>query len=175
MNASAFGVRTPAERARREASEKALIALEKLAGVIGVAGGVLLMARPDGSLLQMAPTALARLALRSPFPDFFVPGLLLAGGVGGGTLGAASLLSRRRTYALEAAIAARAALVIFEGVEYAALGFMPLQALAGDGWRDHPGSCRTSPAGSDALAAQRGAKRARSSAPTPGRGRLSST
>jgi len=56
--------------------EKLLIALEAFTGLTAIAGGVLLMVRPDGSLLQMAPSALAALARNSPFSDFFIPGLL---------------------------------------------------------------------------------------------------
>jgi uncharacterized membrane protein (UPF0136 family) len=129
MKASAIRNRKPVGRAQRDSSEKVLIALEVFTGLTGVAGGVLLMARPDGSLLQIPPATLSALARTSPFPDFFVPGLFLAGIVGGGMLGAAWLLSRRRPYALEAAIVAGTALIIFEVVEFAAIGFMPLQAL----------------------------------------------
>jgi hypothetical protein len=119
----------PTRGARRGVGEKVLIVLETFTGLTGGAGGALLMARPDGSLLQMAPAALSMLARTSPFQDFFVPGLLLAGIVGGGMLGAAALLFRQRPHALEAAIVAGAALIIFEVVEYAVIGFMPLQAL----------------------------------------------
>lgn len=116
---------------RRGAGETTLIALEAFTGLTALAGGVLLMARPDGSLLRMAPSALAALARHSPFPDFFVPGLVLAGVVGGGMLGSAMLLLRHRRYADEVAMAAGAALVIFEIVEDGAIGFMLLQALEG--------------------------------------------
>jgi hypothetical protein len=111
--------------------EKILIALEAFTGLTAVAGGVLLMVRPSGSLLWIAPSALSALAHHSPFPDFFIPGLLLAVIVGGGMLGAATLLSQRRAYALELAMATGAALMIFEIVEFAASGFMPLQAFEG--------------------------------------------
>ena len=131
MTRASPGRRIPLGGAQRDAGEKVLIALEAFTGLTGVAGGVMLMARPDGSLLQMAPSALSALAHNSPFPNFFLPGLLLAGIVGGGMLSAAMLLVQRRPYALETAIAAGAALAIFELVESAAIGFMPLQVVEG--------------------------------------------
>ena len=48
----------------------------------GLAGGVLLAASPDGSLLRADPAVLAD----TPFTDWRVPGVLLAGLVGGGFL-----------------------------------------------------------------------------------------
>lgn len=111
------------------ANEKALVALETFTGLTAVGGGLLLMIRPDGSLLQMAPSALAALARQTPFTDFFLPGLALAGVVGGGMLGAAALLAHRQRYADELAMAAGAALILFEIVEFGAIGFMPLQAF----------------------------------------------
>jgi len=44
-------------------------------------------------------------------------------------LGAAALLWQHRPYARELAIVSGAALVLFEIVECAAIGFMPLQAI----------------------------------------------
>ena len=130
-NRGMSGGREPRGEERRSVDETLLIALETFTGLTALAGGVLLMARPDGTLLAMAPSALAALARTSPFPDFFLPGLALAGMVGGGMLGAATLLIRRKPYALEVAMAAGAALVTFELVECAAIGFMPLQAFEG--------------------------------------------
>ena len=114
---------------QRSASVKALFTLEAFTGLTGMVGGVLLTARPDGSLLQMPSSTLSALARHSPFPYFFVPGLLLAVIVGGGMLTAAVLHFQRRRYANEVAVAAGGSLVIFEIVEYSAIGFMPLQAF----------------------------------------------
>lgn len=119
----------PSRGSPRDAGEKILIALELFTGLTALAGGVLLMARPDGSLLQVTSSALAALARNSPFPDFLLPGLALAVIVGGGMLGAAALLFERRPYALETAMAAGGALVIFEIFEFATIGFMPLQVF----------------------------------------------
>jgi hypothetical protein len=60
----------------------ALLALELVTGIAGLAGGVLLAVAPDGSLLRADPATLAG----SPFSDWRVPGVLLAGLVGGGFL-----------------------------------------------------------------------------------------
>ncbi len=56
-------------------ARRALVALELVTGVTGLVGGVLLMAAPDGSLLRADPATLAG----SPFSDWRVPGVLLAG------------------------------------------------------------------------------------------------
>src|SRR5919199_3149432 len=78
--------RTQAQHdARRRRSEVALVGVETFTGVTGLAGGLLLAIRPDGSLLQARMSALAG----SPFSDWRLPGLLLASLVGGGFLGAA--------------------------------------------------------------------------------------
>jgi hypothetical protein len=121
--------RGPEDGARRGIGEKLLLALETFTGLTAVAGGVMLLARPDGSLMQMAPSALAALAHNTPFSDFLMPGLALAVIVGGGMLGTATLLWQHRPYALELGIASGVALVLFEIVELSAIGFMPLQAF----------------------------------------------
>lgn len=131
MKSAGLRKHSPLGGPRHDADEKALIELAAFTGLTGVVGGAMLMARPDGSLLQVAPSALAALARHSPFSDFFIPGLLLAGVVGGGMLGAATLLVQRRPYALEAAMAAGGVLVIFEIAEFGAIGFMPLQVVEG--------------------------------------------
>jgi hypothetical protein len=63
-------------------ARQVLVALELVTGVAGLVGGVLLAAAPDGSLLRADPATLAG----SPFSDWWVPGVLLAGLVGGGFL-----------------------------------------------------------------------------------------
>ena len=60
------------------------VVLELAAGVLAVAGGVLLVAAPDGSLLQLDAAMLGG----SPFGDWRLPGILLADLVGGGFLAA---------------------------------------------------------------------------------------
>ena len=53
--------------------------LEYFTSSTAIVGGLLLVSRPDGALLQAKPSALAT----SPFDDWRVPGLLLAALVGG--------------------------------------------------------------------------------------------
>jgi hypothetical protein len=106
-------------------ARRALVALELVTGVTGLVGGVLLAAAPDGSLLRADPATLAG----SPFSDWRVPGLLLAGLVGGGFLLAGWWQWRGHRYARELSMAAGAGLVCFETAELAWLGFQPLEAV----------------------------------------------
>ena len=80
---------------------------------------------PDGSLLRADSSALAG----SPFSDWRVPGVLLAGLVGGGFLLAGWWQWRGRRHARELSMAAGAGLVFFEAAELAWIGFQPLEAL----------------------------------------------
>ena len=106
-------------------ARRALVALELVTGVTGLVGGVLLAAAPDGSLLQADPATLAD----SPFSDWRVPGVLLAGLVGGGFLLAGWWQWRGHRYARELSMAAGAGLVCFEAAELAWLGFQPLEGV----------------------------------------------
>jgi hypothetical protein len=74
-------IRPPRKPASRRARH-ALVALEVATGALALAGGVLLAAAPDGSLLRADPRVLAA----APFSDWRVPGVLLATLVGGGYL-----------------------------------------------------------------------------------------
>lgn len=62
-----------------------LLALDLLVGLSAVGGGVMLALDPSGRSVQLAPELLAH----SPFRTYFVPGLVLAGVVGGSALCAA--------------------------------------------------------------------------------------
>ena len=104
---------------------RALVALELVTGAAGLAGGVLLAASPDGSLLRADPAVLAG----TPFSDWRVPGVLLAGLVGGGFLLAGWWQWRGHQYARELSMAAGAGLVCFEAAELAWIGFQPLEAV----------------------------------------------
>src|ERR1700749_837107 len=79
-------------------------------------------ARQDGSLLRADPAVLAG----SPFGDWRVPGVLLAGLVGGGFLLTGWWQWRGRRPASEPSMAAGAGLVCFEAAELAWIGFQPL-------------------------------------------------
>ena len=61
---------------------KTVVSLLILLGIGALAGGVALVAKPDGSVMQMP----VRLLAGSPFPDFFVPGLILGGLFGVGSV-----------------------------------------------------------------------------------------
>ena len=60
-------------------------------GLGASAGGAALVAKPDGSVMQMPLSWLAG----SPFPDFFVPGLILGGLFGLGSFAVAVMGLRR--------------------------------------------------------------------------------
>jgi len=107
------------------AGRRVLPGLELVTGAAGLAGGVMLAAVPDGSLLRADPAALAG----SPFSDWRVPGVLLAGLVGGGFLVAGWWQGRGGRHARELSLAAGAGLVVFETVEVAWLGFQPLEGV----------------------------------------------
>jgi len=109
---------------RARAGRRALVALELGTGAAGLAGGALLMAAPDGSLLHADPAALAG----TPFRDWRMPGALLAGLVGGGFVLAGWWQWRNHRYARELSLIAGAGLIVFEAVEWAWIGFQPLEA-----------------------------------------------
>jgi hypothetical protein len=88
-------------------------------------GGVLLVAAPDGSLLRADPATLAG----SPFSDWRLPGVLLAGLAGGGFLVTGWRQWRGRKLACELSVIAGAGLVCFEAAELGWLGFQPLEAV----------------------------------------------
>lgn len=123
-------------------SARPLLAVEVLTGAAALAGGIALIAAPDGSLLRADPQALAG----SPFGDWRWPGLLLATLVGGGYLLTAGLTLRRWRYARELTMLAGAGLVAFELAELAWIGPQPLEfVFAGvggyvfaAGWRAQP-------------------------------------
>lgn len=80
-----------------------------LVGATAFAGGLTLVVRPDGSLLQLPLATLAH----SPFESFLVPGLLLAGVVGLGNLIAGALILRHSRRGHLVAFGAGVALVVW--------------------------------------------------------------
>jgi hypothetical protein len=105
--------------------ERALVGVEVATGAMALVGGGLLVARPDGSLLQAKLSALAG----SPFADYRVPGVLLAALVGGGFIGTGIWQATRSPFARELSIVAGAGIVVFEGAELLWLGLQPLEAV----------------------------------------------
>jgi hypothetical protein len=114
--------RVPLARSRRQ---QALTGLELFTGVTGLIGGLLLVARPDGSLMNAKLSALAE----SPFSNWRVPGVLLATLVGGGFLGTSLWQWQGREHARELSILAGLGLIAFEGAELVWIGFQPLEAV----------------------------------------------
>lgn len=75
-------------------SGRACIGLLVLLGLGALAGGIALVAKPDGSVMQMDVQILSG----SPFPDFVVPGLILGGLFGVGSFVVAAMgIARFRT------------------------------------------------------------------------------
>jgi hypothetical protein len=105
--------------------ERVLIGVELGTGIMALTGGLLLAAKPDGSLLQADLSALAG----SPFPDYRVPGSLLAVLVGGGFVGTAVWQTLGGPLARELSLLAGAGIIVFEGAEVIWLGFQPLEAV----------------------------------------------
>ena len=118
-------MRNPGQPKRYTRAEKLLIGLELSTGAAALASGALLAARPDGSFLHAGPEVLRR----TPFRNWRLPGLLLAGGCGGGYLVAGALQLLRHPAAPVVSGAAGAALVGLEIWEAAVIEFQPLEAL----------------------------------------------
>jgi hypothetical protein len=112
-------------KSRRDRLRRTLVILELATGVAALAGGMLLAAAADGSLLRADLDALAG----TPFTDWRVPGVLLAALVGGGYLLAGWWQWGNRWRACELSMFAGAGLVIFEAAELSWLGFQPLEAV----------------------------------------------
>jgi len=96
---------------------RALLTLCLFAGLTCISGGLELVLTPDGSLVGL-PLSLLRY---SPFADYLVPGLLLAGVVGAASTVAGVLLLARRPAANGASIVAGVALATWISVEMALL------------------------------------------------------
>lgn len=114
----------PSHRHERPARERVLIGLEFFTGAAGLISGLLLVAKPDGSLLNAKMSAL----VGSPFSNWRVPGVLLATLVGGGFVGTGLWQLRRGWHARELSMLAGAGIIAFEA-ELAWLGFQPLEAV----------------------------------------------
>jgi hypothetical protein len=112
-------------RLARGRRQQAMFGLELFTGVSGLVGGLLLVAKPDGSLMSAKLSALAG----SPFSDWRVPGVLLATLVGGGFLGISLWQWQHRAHARELSMLAGLGLIAFEGAELVWIGFQPLEAV----------------------------------------------
>ena len=109
---------------------KGAMALEVILSVGALGGGLILMLAPRGEIMPLPLAALAG----SPFDTYFVPGLILFGVLGIGSLIAARLAWLRHPLAPTAAFVVGAGLLIWVTVEVAIIGYSnepPLQAIYG--------------------------------------------
>jgi len=106
---------------------RALVVLLMFTALTGLVGGVLFVVKPDGSLLGADPALL----LDTPFSDWFWPGMLLGILVGLGFLVAAIWELQRGWKATWLSAFAGLGLIAFVSVEFAMIGFHPLQVIYG--------------------------------------------
>lgn len=104
-----------------------LAALCLAVGTLAVAGGALLVARPDGSLLRVPPWVLDHV----PLASLTIPGVVLALVVGAVNLIAGALVLRASRKANAAALAGGAAVLAWVATELVVLGLAhPLQLVS---------------------------------------------
>jgi hypothetical protein len=106
-------------------SVRTLFGFEAMVAVLAAGGGLLLIIKPDGSLMDADLTALAG----SPFHDWHLPGVLLMTLVGGGFTVAAIAEWAGWRIAPAVSIAAGLGLVACELFEVSWLGFQGLELL----------------------------------------------
>ncbi|WP_461170679.1 hypothetical protein [Arthrobacter sp. Z1-15] len=112
-------------RGRHVPQERLLMGLEFSTAAAALGGGILLAVRPDGAFLHADPAVLRR----TPFSTWRLPGLLLAGGCGGGYALSGLLHLRRSRAARLISVAAGTALVGLEMWEIAFIEYQPLEVL----------------------------------------------
>jgi peptidoglycan/LPS O-acetylase OafA/YrhL len=96
----------------------------------GIGGGLALLADPTGSLLGIPLAWLDE----SPFPDYFLPGLILFAALGIFPLFVTRALWKRRRWARAGSTAVGMALIAWIAVEVVVVGYQPdppLQAIYG--------------------------------------------
>lgn len=108
-------VEIPRPELRR--SGRIAITLLVVLGLGALAGGAALVSKPDGSVMEFDPSLLAG----SPFVDFLVPGLILGGLFGVGSLIVVALGLRRARLAPFLAFALGCAQMIWITVELAVI------------------------------------------------------
>jgi hypothetical protein len=101
--------------------------VELFTGLAGLIGGLLLLAKPDGALLNAKMSA----SSGSPFANWRFPGIMLATLVGGGFIGTGLWQWRDGRHARELSLLAGLGLVAFEDAELAWIGSQPLEAVFG--------------------------------------------
>ena len=90
-----------------------LVLIQAFVALTALVGGWLLMQAPDGHLLQLPLAVLTH----APFTDFFWPGVLLFGGVGGGHAVGLVLTVRRAPLAGTGALLLGVGTVVWIGVQ----------------------------------------------------------
>jgi len=117
-----------------------LLAIALFLALGAIPAGLAFALRPDGSLVGAPLAVLAG----TPFPDFRLPGLVLALAVGGSTLAASILLALGSRRAAGVAVVAGAITLGWIAVQLSLIGYVsPLQplvavlglALVGLAWR----------------------------------------
>jgi len=103
-----------------------LLAIALFLAVGAIPAGIGFVLRPDGALVGMPLAVLAG----TPFPDYRLPGLVLAGAVGGSTLAAAVMAALGSRRAANTALAAAALTLGWIAAQLALIGYVsPLQPL----------------------------------------------
>lgn len=118
---------TASDPPRRLAALWILLVLLLVQGIGGLAGGLSLVLKPDGSIMKMPVSYLDG----SPFSDFLIPGLVLLLVLGVLPLAAAAGLWLGRRWAWYAAVAVGAALMFWILVEITIVPFSWLQPAFG--------------------------------------------
>ncbi len=118
MSGNHFHLASPArvpnaERSRAESLRRLLATLCLFAGLTALWGGAELVWRPNGSIIRLPVWVLEH----TPFHDFFIPGLLLAGVVGVANTVAGVVALRRNALANRAAFVSGGILVTWIVVE----------------------------------------------------------
>ena len=116
-----------ADRPRRPAAVWILMILLLIQGLGGLAGGLSLTIRPDGSVMHMPVSLLDG----SPFPDFLIPGLILLLVLGVLPLVALAGLWLQRRWAWYAAFVVGCGLMIWILVEITIIPYDVLQPVFG--------------------------------------------
>jgi hypothetical protein len=116
---------TSADRPRRPATVWILLLLLLVQGLGGLAGGLSLTIKPDGSIMQMDTSLLGG----SPFHDYLIPGLILMLVLGVLPLVALAGLWLRRDWAWYAAFVVGCGLMIWILVEIIIIPYNLLQPI----------------------------------------------
>jgi hypothetical protein len=111
-------MRTTRHETRLDVWGKACVGLLAILGLGALAGGIALVARPDGSVMGFDVAILAG----SPFADFMVPGLILGGLFGVGSFVTLALGLRHSPYAPFLALAIGFGQMLWIAIELSIIG-----------------------------------------------------